>query len=61
MPLNETEKDAAEYNINHVQTEALRKLVPDSGAYLNEVCFLFSSHNVQFIRYLGTNPTGLLG
>lgn len=28
----------AEYNINHVQVEALRKLVPNSGAYINEVC-----------------------
>lgn len=37
-PRNETERAIAEYNVNHVQTEALRKLVPDSGAYLNEVC-----------------------
>jgi hypothetical protein len=36
-PLNETQQANTEYNINHVQTEALRQLVPDSGAYINEV------------------------
>ncbi|KUJ14021.1 FAD-binding domain-containing protein [Mollisia scopiformis] len=35
-PLNETARALAEYNVNHVQTEALRQLVPDSGAYINE-------------------------
>ena len=28
----------AEYNVNHVRTEVLRQLVPNSGAYINEVC-----------------------
>ena len=37
-PLNATQQAKAEYNVNKVQTEALRRLVPDSGAYLNEVC-----------------------
>jgi len=37
-PLDENERATVEYNINKVQTEALRKLVPDSGAYINEVC-----------------------
>jgi hypothetical protein len=37
-PLNETARATIEYEVNHVQTEALRQLVPESGAYLNEVC-----------------------
>jgi hypothetical protein len=41
-PLDETARATVEHNVNHVQVEALRQLVPDSGAYLNEVC-LFSS------------------
>ncbi|KAF7559013.1 hypothetical protein G7046_g5140 [Stylonectria norvegica] len=35
-PLNSTQKVDTERNINRVQTEALRRLAPDSGAYLNE-------------------------
>lgn len=35
--LNETAQATAENDVNKVQTEALRQLVPDSGAYLNEV------------------------
>ncbi|PMD34528.1 FAD-binding domain-containing protein [Hyaloscypha variabilis F] len=35
-PLDETERATAEHDINEVQTEAFRKLVPDSGAYINE-------------------------
>ncbi|KAJ5619478.1 hypothetical protein N7510_003462 [Penicillium lagena] len=35
-PLNWTQQAIAEYNINNVQTEAFRQLVPDSGAYINE-------------------------
>ncbi|KAE9366414.1 FAD-binding domain-containing protein [Stipitochalara longipes BDJ] len=35
-PFNETDRATVEHNINEVQTEALRKLVPDSGAYINE-------------------------
>ena len=36
-PLDETERATAEHDINEVQTEASRKLVPESGAYINEV------------------------
>lgn len=36
-PRDETERAVVERNINQVQVEALRQLVPDSGAYLNEV------------------------
>ena len=36
-PGNETERAIAEHKVNRVQAEALRKLVPDSGAYLKEV------------------------
>jgi hypothetical protein len=36
-PLDETERATVEHYINEVQTEAFRKLVPDSGAYINEV------------------------
>ncbi|KAJ5291272.1 hypothetical protein N7478_000523 [Penicillium angulare] len=35
-PLDERERDTVEHEINHVQVEAMRRLVPDSGAYLNE-------------------------
>ncbi|KAL9070885.1 MAG: hypothetical protein Q9157_005661 [Trypethelium eluteriae] len=35
-PLNTTQQAAAEDGVNKVQTEALRQLVPESGAYLNE-------------------------
>ncbi|KAN0089987.1 FAD-binding domain containing protein [Hyaloscypha variabilis] len=35
-PLDETERATAEHDINEVQTEAFRKLVPESGAYINE-------------------------
>lgn len=37
-PLNESQRAMAEYSVNNVQTEALRQLVPNSGAYVNEVC-----------------------
>jgi len=37
-PRNHTQQAAVEYSVNHIQTEALRILVPDSGAYINEVC-----------------------
>jgi len=36
-PLDEKERAKTEYSINDVQTEALRKLVAESGAYVNEV------------------------
>ncbi|QKX58297.1 uncharacterized protein TRUGW13939_05419 [Talaromyces rugulosus] len=35
-PFDETERATVEHNINNVQVEALRRLVPESGAYLNE-------------------------
>ncbi|KAJ5097411.1 hypothetical protein N7456_008132 [Penicillium angulare] len=35
-PLDERERSAVEHRINHVQVESMRRLVPDSGAYLNE-------------------------
>ncbi|KAL9090548.1 MAG: hypothetical protein Q9165_005309 [Trypethelium subeluteriae] len=35
-PLNTTQQAVAEHSVDRVQTEALRQLVPDSGAYLNE-------------------------
>lgn len=41
--LNETEHAIVEHNINNVQTEAFRRLAPDSGAYINEVCLLTPS------------------
>lgn len=41
-PLDETARAETEYSIDKVQTEALRQLLPDSGAYVNEVCL--SSH-----------------
>ena len=37
-PLDESERVTVESNINNIQVEALRQLVPESGAYLNEVC-----------------------
>lgn len=40
-----------EHNINEIQVEALRKLVPDSGAYLNEVG-IFSCVIVCFMTQL---------
>lgn len=36
-PRNDTQKVNVEHNINKVQTEALRNLAPNSGAYINEV------------------------
>ena len=36
-PLNRFARATVEHNINDVQVAALRDLVPDSGAYLNEV------------------------
>ncbi|KAF2092444.1 FAD-binding domain-containing protein [Rhizodiscina lignyota] len=36
MPLNETQRAIVEHDINNVQTDAFRQLVPHSGAYLNE-------------------------
>ena len=42
-PLNTTQQAVAEDSVNKVQTEALRQLVPDSGAYLNEVCLSLGS------------------
>ena len=39
-PQNETEKAAAMKSVTK-QVQYLRDLVPNSGAYVNEVCFLF--------------------
>lgn len=39
-PLDEVARAETEYRVNEVQTESLRKLVPESGAYVNEVCRL---------------------
>ncbi|TVY92958.1 putative FAD-linked oxidoreductase [Lachnellula willkommii] len=35
-PRNHTQQAAVEYSVNYIQTEALRILVPGSGAYINE-------------------------
>lgn len=37
-PLDERERASVEWDVGFVRTEALRRLVPESGAYLNEVC-----------------------
>lgn len=44
--LNQTAQAETMYSINEVQTEALRQLVPESGAYINEVWFITTTHNV---------------
>jgi hypothetical protein len=48
-PLNESARASAEYSVNEVQTEALRQLVPDSGAYINEV--LLSGHILTWSKH----------
>lgn len=36
-PLSETGQTEAEYSVNRIRTEAFRQLLPESGAYVNEV------------------------
>lgn len=54
-PLNETQRATVEHNINHIQTEALRQLVPTSGAYINEV------RAPKLTRGVIADETGILG
>jgi hypothetical protein len=43
IPLDQTERANAEHSIDKIQTEALRQLAPNSGAYINEVRITSSS------------------